>query len=238
MKRLLILTAVLASFTVNGQRIKSKHNISIGYSTAPTYSFRTLKNNDGSSSSDIVIDARNNNEVAKFGYRTGINFLFNVSGSIRFETGIVFTNKGYKTKKLDLTFIPPDPSLPATAKSVFSFQYIGIPLIARFITGKNKLRFISSVGLTTNFLLSVKQNTKYEYADGRTDRSNQSSTSGFKKVDISPSIGAGIDYKLNNKICLVAEPMFEYGIVKTRDTPVSEHLWNAGINIGFYYGLK
>ena len=104
--------------------------------------------------------------------------------------------------------------------------------------GKSKLRFISSVGFTTNFLLSVKQNTTYEYADGRTDKGKQSSTSGFKKIDISPTISAGIDYRLNDKMSLIAEPMFEYGVIKTRDTPVTEHLWNALVNIGFYYALK
>ncbi len=238
MKQLLILIAILATLTTNGQTAKSKHNISIGYSVAPAYSFRTLNNNDGNSSSDIATDARNKNELAKFGYRTGVNFLFSCSGSVGFETGIILSSKGYKTKKLNLTFAQPDPSSPVTAQFNYSYQYIGIPLKARFMTGKNKLRFISSVGFTTNFLSSVKHNTKYEYADGRTDNGKQSSTSGLKKVDISPTISAGIDYKLNDKIYLIVEPMFEYGVIKTRDTPVTEHLWDAGINIGFYYGLK
>jgi hypothetical protein len=50
-------------------------------------------------------------------------------------------------------------------------------------------------------------------------------------------VSAGVDYKLNNKMHLLAEPTFRYGIIKTKDAPVTEHLWNAGLNVGFYYSL-
>jgi hypothetical protein len=238
MKRLLIIITSFISFTVQGQDKNTIHKILIGFNFSPDHSYRALKNNDGSSSSDLVIKSRNDIEVARFGYTTGINIWFNCSRPVGFETGIQFSNKGYKTKNRNLVYFPPNASLPIRAKFIYAYQYIGIPLKAKFSWGKNKVRFLSSIGFMTNFLLNVKQHTNYEYADGTTQEKSQSSKSGFNKIDISPMISIGIDYNLNNKLHLFAEPTFRYGIIKTQDTPVSENLWNAGLNLGFYYALK
>ncbi len=238
MKRLLILITTFISLTVQGQDKNSSQKILIGFNFSPDYSFRTLKNNDGASSTDLVIKTRNDYEIAKFGYTTGLNICLNFSQHVGFETGIQFSNKGYKTKNYDLVYLPPSPSSPTKAKYNYAYQYIGIPLKAKFYFGKNKVRFLSSIGFMTNFLLNIKQTANYEYSNGKTEKKLQSSKSGFNKVDISPMISAGIDYKLNNKFHLFAEPTFRYGIVKIKDAPVAEKLWNAGLNIGFYYALK
>jgi hypothetical protein len=238
MKRVLFLIIILASITVQGQDTNPTQKILIGFSFSPDYSSRTLKNNDGSPSSDLVIKSRNDNEVAKFGFTTGLNVCFNFSQLVGLETGIQFSNKGYKTKSQDLTYFPPNPSLPTKAKTNYAYQYIGIPLKAKFCFGKSKVRFVSSIGFMTNFLLNVKQTTNYEYSNGKTEKKSQSSKSGFNKVDFSPMVSVGVDYKLTNKIHLLAEPTFRYGAVKTKDAPVTENLWSAGLNIGFYYALK
>jgi len=238
MKRLLILVITIVSLTVQGQDKKPAQKILIGFNFSPDYSSRTLKNNDGSPSSDLVINSRKDIEVAKFGYTTGLNVCFNFSQLLGFETGIQFSNKGYKTKSQDLIYFPPSPSSPTKAKTTYSYQYIGIPLKAKFSFGKSKVRFLSCIGFMTNLLLNVKQTNNFEYSNGKTEKKTQSSTSGFKKVDISPMISVGVDYKLNNKIHLLAEPTFRYGVVKTKDAPVTENLWNAGLNVGFYYALK
>ena len=238
LKQIFLLITTFASLTVQGQQTKPTRKILIGYNFSPDYSFRTLKNNDGSSSSDLVIKSRNDIEIAKFGYTTGLNVCINFSQLVGFETGIQFSNKGYETKNQDLVYFPPNPSLPTKAKTIYSYQYIGIPLKAKFSFGKSKVRFLSSIGFMTNFLLNVKQTTNYEYSDGKTEEKAQSTTAGFKKVDISPTISVGIDYKLNNKIHLIAEPTFRYGVIKIKDAPVTENLWNSGLNIGFYYALK
>jgi len=238
MKQLLILATTLVSLTVLGQDTNPTQKILIGFNFSPDFSSRTLKNNDGSSSSGLVIKSRNGNEIARFGYTTGLNVCFNFSQLVGFETGIQFSNKGYKTKVQDLVYFPPNTGLPTKWKNVYAYQYLGIPLKAKFSFGKGKIRFLSGIGLMTNFLLNVKQSGTYEYADGKTEKKSQSSKSGFKNVDISPVVSVGIDYKLNNKIHLFAEPTFRYGIIRTKDAPVTENLWSAGLNIGFYYALK
>jgi hypothetical protein len=238
MKRLLIFITTFISLSVHGQDKNPTQKILIGFNFSPDYSFRSLKNNDGASSTDLVIKTRNDIETAKFGYTTGLNVCINFSHLVGFETGIQFSNKGYKTKHQDLVYSPPNPSLPTKAKTNYAYQYIGIPLKAKFSFGKSKVRFVSSIGFMTNFLLNVKQTTNYEYSNGKTEKKSQSSKSGFNKVDFSPMVSVGVDYKLTNKIYLLADPTFRYGAVKTKDAPVTENLWSAGLNIGFYYALK
>jgi hypothetical protein len=47
----------------------------------------------------------------------------------------------------------------------------------------------------------------------------------------------GLEYRLKNSFFIRAEPTFRYGILKIIDQPVTEYLWNAGLNIGVYYDL-
>lgn len=238
MKQLLILATTLASLTAQGQNTSPVKKILIGFNFSPDYNSRTLKNNDGNPSNDLIIKSRNDIEVAKFGYTTELNACFNFSQLAGLETGIQFSSKGYQTKNQDLTYFPPNPDLPAKLKSIYAYQYIGIPLKAKFSFGTNQVRFVSSIGFITNFLLNVKQTSAYEYTNGNTEKKSQSSKSGFNKVDFSPMISAGIEYRLNKKIHLLAEPTSRYGILKTKDAPVTENLWNVGLNFGFYYALK
>jgi hypothetical protein len=238
MKRLFIFITTIISFTSHAQDKNSKQKILIGFNFSPDYSFRTLENNDGSSSTDFVIKSRNNIEQAKVGYTTGLNVYINASQPVGFETGIQFSNRGYKTKSQNLIFSFPSPNLPTKVKTTYSYQYIGVPLKAKFSFGKSKVRFVSSVGFITNLLLNVDQTNNLEYANGMVEKKTQSSTSGFKKVDLSPTISVGMDYQLNNKIHLLVEPTLRYGLLKTVDAPVTENLWTAGLNVGFYYVLK
>lgn len=238
MKQFLMLFLTLLSFTTFGQNSKQANKISIGYNFSIDNSFRTLKNSDGNSSTDLVINSRNNIEIAKIGYTTGLNLLFHFSDLFGFETGVQYSNKGYKTKEQELTYLPPNPSLPNKLTSSYSYQYIGIPLKAKFSFGKSKAHFTSAAGFMTNFLINIKQTNNYTYSDGNTEKKNQSSTTGFNKVDISPMVSIGVDYNLTDKIHIIAEPTFRFGLLSTKDAPVKEKLWNAGLNLGVVCDLK
>lgn len=238
MKSIIFLIAILASFTTQSQETKSLQKIFIGYNFSPDYNFRTLKKVNGISIDEIILQERNNNEVAKFGFTTGVNICIYLSQTIQLETGVQFSNKGYKTHKLDLYYIPENPSLPDKVKIIYSYQYIGIPLKARFSFEKNKVCFTSRIGFSANFLLGAKHSATYKYSDGKSEKKTETSNNDFRKLDISPEISIGIGYKLTNKIHLFAEPAFRYGILKTNKTTIKENLWNVGLNTGIYYVIK
>lgn len=242
MKRILQLLISILPFAVHAQQTKKQtglKKIFIGFNFSPDYDFRTLKNNDGGSSADLVIQLSNKSETGKFGYTTGLNACFNFTKRLGFETGIQYSDKGYQTKKQDLFYPPPpDPAAPVKAKFIYHYRYIDIPLKMNFTAGKSKIRFISSAGLTINFFMKETVTGIYEYANGKKEKKHQQSTFDYNKVNLSPMISLGLEYKLRDNIRVSAEPVFRYGVLKIIDQPVTAYLWDAGLNIGFYYGLK
>lgn len=254
MKLISILLTTVISTNVFGQEkqidipTSDFKQVQIGVNFSPDFCFRTLKNNDGSSISDIVLNLRNENETIKFGYTTGLNICFNFKKFVALETGIQYSNKGYQALMKDLTYgdmIDPrygfiyatSGTAPTKAKFIYNYHYIDIPLKVNFTFGKKKIRLISSVGLTTNIFIKETSASVLEYSDGKTDRKNYPTTFDYNKINISPIISVGIDYKINNRMNLRIEPTFRYGVLKIINTPIIGYLWNGGLNIGYYFGL-
>lgn len=237
MKQLLMLAFSFSAFTAVAQDNKGKKGIYVGYNFSPDYSYRTLHNID-ILGGDFMVKSRNDYEDGKFGFTTGLRVGFDVSSSLQLETGLQFSNKGYKTKNSELVYIDYDPNAPTKARFNYNYKYLGIPLNARFSFGENKLRIVASAGVMTNFLLNVKHISTYEYASSRKERISQSYTFQYKKIDLSPMLGLGFDFKLTSKINLLLEPTFRYNILRTFDGGIAEHLWGAGLNCGVNYSLR
>lgn len=242
MKYLILFLLTLTAFSSYGQD-KTKETptadfkrVQIGINVSPDVCFRTLKNNDGSWSSDLVVDQRNIMETVKVGYTAGLNVCFNIKKFVGLETGIQYSNKGYQTKKQDLIFGQPDPSLPKQSKFVYDFHCIDIPVKANFTIGKKKVRFFTSVGVTTNIFIKETQTSFLIYSD-RTDKKTSPTNFDYNKVNISPTVSVGIDYKINGRMNLRVEPTFRYGVLKIIDTPVTGYLYSGGLNISYYFGL-
>jgi hypothetical protein len=215
-----------------------KDKIAIGFNFSPDYTNRTLKNNNNSSTADMIIGVRNDTEMGKFGYTTGIIISTPLSEHFAFETGIQYSNKGYRTKPLELTYQVPEPNAPIKAKFKYNYCYIDVPLRVNFMTGKEDFKFIAATGIAVNFLVSSKDKVIYIYNDGRTETKKQQAHPGYKNINLSPFISLGFQSRLGTNIFLRVEPTFRYGILKNSDTPITEYLWSAGVNICYYYRLK
>ncbi len=244
MKRQLLLLMTVCGLAAHGQPAtntkpaKGFKKTLIGFSISADYNNRVLKNNDGASSGNFIIDLRNKQETGRIGLTSGVNICFSVTNQTEFETGIQYSLKGYQTEKYDLVYIVPDPAAPVRAKFLYNYHYIDVPLKINFIKGNRKLRFIAAAGFVTNILLIATVTQDLEYAGGKTSKSTSESGYKYNKINISPMISFGADYRLNHKMYLRAGPTFRYGILKNINSPVTERLWNAGLNIGYYYSLK
>ena len=253
MKTIIFLLTIAITTNLFGQEKQTdsqttdfkKVQISVSFSS--DYCFRTLNNNDGSWSSDLVINSRNNHEISKLGYTTGLSVIFSLKKNIGIEAGIQYSNKGYQTKMQDLNFgdsIDPkygfsfitSGSTPTQLKFIYSDYYIDIPLKINFSFGKKKISLITSAGLTTNIFIKETQTSVLVNSD-RTDRKTNPTNFDYNKVNISPTISVGIDYKINSRMNLRIEPTFRYGVLKIIDAPVTGYLYSGGLNISYYFGL-
>ncbi|HTA62930.1 MAG TPA: outer membrane beta-barrel protein [Bacteroidia bacterium] len=250
MKKLLafvfIITSVFA-YAQDSTKTKKVSRFFIGINFSPDYCFRTLKNNDGSSLSSELISIYNKVETAKFGFSTGINFCYLITTHISIDLGAQYSNKGFQEKDAELTFgsaidrrrgfVYNTNNSSVTGKIVYAYNYLDIPLKVNFVFGKKKVRFISSLGLTTNLLINSKNIFIGKDNTGKSIENSSSTTSTYNRINLSPNVSCGIDYKVNNKMFFRIEPTFRYGILKMTDTPVTQYLWNAGLNISYYFGL-
>jgi hypothetical protein len=257
MKRLITIAAIMISFPSFGQESSKAVNtadfnrLSFGINISPDYCFRTLKNNDGSSTSAMIIAERNKHELFKIGYTAGLNVCYNISRKAAIGLGVQYSNKGFKFSESgsDLTFgdmnDPRYGFIYATATGIpdkiitnYNYHYIDIPLTAVFTFGQKRIQFVTRVGIAANILLSSNEITILKYPDGSKKRQTQDQLYDYRKLDISPTASIGIAYKISNKICMKIEPTFRYGLIKIIDSPVTGYLWNGGLNISCYYSLR
>ena len=212
--------------------------IFVGFSFSPDYAYRTLKDNGGDDYTKQVIDSRNSMEIAKLDYTMGLDVSMNITKHFRVETGLHYSDKSYQTKKLDMYYQQsPDPVMPLTARVIYNYQYVDVPLKLTMIAGRSRLRFVTGTGVALNFLLNANTKSVFEYPNGRTRKEAQSSTFDFKKFNISTLFSVGAEYKVKKNMFVRMEPTVRYGLLKTIDRPVTEYLWNAGLNLGFYFAL-
>lgn len=241
MKYLLLIIGLVCCFTLQAQKNKpaKRGHLFIGFNSSPDYNYRVLKRNGGSSNTSSVLPVRNEREVRSAGFTTGLNFCVNFSHRVGFDAGVQYSNKGYQTTRYLLFYsLPPRSIDPIAAKFIYDYDYIDIPLKINLTFGKNKIRFISSAGFAANILVNSNVKSVLEYTGTGIIRQNETSTDDFKKVNISPLISLGVECKIRNKMYVRAEPTFRYQLLKNIDQPITEHLWNAGINVSFYYQLR
>jgi hypothetical protein len=235
MKQILITIAILFSFTLYGQETNT-----------PTTTQETNKLLIGFNFSPDVGYNLSNDYKPTFVYTTGINLNYNISKYIDFEIGTQYSKKGYnKITTLDWSVMFPSANSPYwnlqsnEFKTTFKYHYIDIPVRAIFSSGKSKIQFVTSVGITTNILIKASVTSIYHHKDGSKERDTYyDNIDHLKKVNITPTISAGIAYQISDKLKLNIEPTQRFGLFNTRKYGVKNYLWSTGLNITCYYTLK
>lgn len=220
--------------SINGKRFF------IGINFSPNYCYRYLTKNDNNLTDDKWTTIKNLEDsiyIPKFGYTTGINFGFQINRKFSVETGIQYSNNGYKTIPFSTLYHFNEPT--AIATNIINYKYMDIPFIANFSFFSDKrVQIIIGVGSTLNYLLQVSGKTIPETPTATFQTKTNVIKYPYNKINISTTISAGFKYKINDRINLRAAPIFRYGLLNIDNKSYSSiHLWNAGLNISFNIGL-
>lgn len=256
MKNILLVVFALLASTLNGQEViekpvnLNKKQIAVGLVFSPDYCFRTLKNNDGSSSSAMIIDLRNEMEEPVVGFTAGLNFFYGITKKVGIESGVHYSRQGFQIKKNDLFFGDPiDPrngqvyessgtEAPSSVKYIDNYNYLEIPLRAMFSFGEKRIRVIASGGVTTDIFLNASETIILKYEDGDVNRTKQDSPFDSNTLNLTATISVGAEYRLNSNFFFKAEPTFRYGLLEINDYPITAYLWRTGLAFGCYYNLR
>jgi hypothetical protein len=210
----------------------TKRNFSIGLSVSPDYSFRTLKAN---ASNQWFADSRNDIEIPKIGYTVGLKLHSGLNKRFSFEAGLLFSDKGERTRKTDLNFAQSKQALPIKSSMIYHYFYLDIPLKVRYYflaTGNGG--FFVSAGLSPNFFLSQKSTSIVEYDDGHIKK-NHSFRGNLSRVNLSFTAGIGFQTDISKALYLSIEPTYRRSITSIIDAEPKSYLFSAGLDLGLYY---
>jgi hypothetical protein len=205
----------ICGFAQNSDSIKS-NKVSIGFNYSGDYSYRSLKATD--SYKDIV-EMYDSIEHAKYGSTFGISGIYSVSDKFSVSIGLLFADKGEKTKVL----------LGAnTYTSKRYYYYLDIPVKADYFFYKNS--FYATVGVSPNIFLSsevknLEENTK--------ERDN----SKFSTINVACIAGIGLCQQLSESWKFKSEIVYRRSLQSIMDSPIKRNLYSVGLNVGFVYKL-
>jgi len=211
---------------------------SFGITFSPDYCYRTLKSD---TSVKWLTDSRDSLEIPKFGFTAGLNLALKINNRISLETGLLFSDKGEKTKEFALFGITPsgqpDPDQPTKCSSVFHYSYIDIPVKVHYYLLTQRAKLFLSAGISPNVFLSQSVTSTFEYSDGHTTKTTSAGNAGFTGINLTVIAGLGFGYDLTNKFYLKIEPEYRRSITSIVDAPMKVYLYSIGINTGLYYKL-
>lgn len=238
MKNLLAFLIIipLTTFSLISDTI-AKKKFAVGISFSPDYAYRTLKTD---ASSQWIADNRNDTEIPKFGYTTGLNFSMTLGKRFSVEIGALYSDKGEKTKKINLVWGTPDPDAPTKVKFIHHYYYLDIPLKVNFHFFKiRKNGFFVSAGISSNIFITEKTTTIADYSDGHTSTNTRFDQDELKKLNFAFTAGIGYQNHLSNKLLLNVQPTYRRSITPVNhivyDGWIRSYLYSLGLDIGLYY---
>ena len=196
-KNLILIVLLFCSSLLFGQTNK----INIGFELGT--SLNSLYGND-------VLD---DNEIS-FGFSGGLTFQYNFTGLVSLRTNISFERKGFATK-IQLTDELGNSIGEVTSQS--NFDYLTIPLLARFTFGK-KIHFFVNAGPYLGYLLKEKDITE---AFGEYQKLESVNTDRFERLDFGITTGLGVIFSIQDKLLLTVEIRNNLGLVNISSLPVT-----------------
>ncbi len=234
-----------------GADMGSFHRLELGVHVSPDMAHRLLRNNNGDQFTDMIIDNRNEREAPKPGVTAGLSVGYRFLPWLGLETGVVYSNKGFLSKKRALTFgtmidprygfqyqTSPEGNTPTHVRIIDNFHYVGIPLKVNFRVGAQRWKFVAGIGATAEFLTAATGTMVLYMSDGTRQRETEPASEDFRIFSLSPMVSVGVEYALTPNMALRAEPVFRFGALQIIDTPVTGHLYSAGLQLGYHYLLR
>jgi hypothetical protein len=184
----------------------SSKRFSMGLSFAPGITYRSLKYSE---TNGWISNQRDEEEVPKFGFSTGVNLFFRINSHLTIETGLLYANRGQKKKKQDLEWSSQDSSFPESVVIINSYQFFELPVKANYyFTSGKKLQYYVSGGFSNTVFIQKKTKVKSIYKDGNKRKSTSVDDLGYSAINFFINVGVGMEYHLSRKLSIRIEPAY------------------------------
>jgi hypothetical protein len=212
MRLFIYICLCLLPLKVSGQTDDARA-LSIGLVYSPGVSYRQL---NFSSTDEWIEEVRNNDEIPKYSFSTGARIGFTITNRVSVVTGLMFTNRGERTKEIQLAWPTSGEDYPQSSRTVVSYRYLELPLQVMYaIHKKQRLALYLTGGISFNLLFSKATRVKVELPDGDIRTIKSSKRAGNNRFVFCTSLGFQAAYRLTNKISLIIAPTFHRSITST-----------------------
>ena len=149
MKNIVIITIF---FLIYGSVTSQENKFSLGVAGSyDNYSLQALKSFGSDVYTFDIIPA----------YALGIDFRYQTNNHLFFESGLFYTDKGFKVNYRFIFIDPNDPFIPK--ESTVKLRSLGVPVIlGYYIKGGNKLKFYISVGFLNEIVFDISETSTFE----------------------------------------------------------------------------
>jgi hypothetical protein len=212
MRLFIYICLCLLPLKVSGQTDGARA-LSIGLFYSPGVSYRQL---NFSSTDEWIEKVRNNDEIPKYSFSTGAKIGVTIADRVSVVTGLMFTNRGERTKETQLTWQTSSQDYPQSSRTVVSYRYLELPLQVMYaIHKKQRLALYLTGGISFNLLLSKATKVKVEFPDGDIQTIKSSKRAGNNRFGFCTSLGFEASYRLSNKISFIIGPTFHRSVTPT-----------------------
>lgn len=214
---------------------------SIGIGASSELSYRYLNAVDyelifGQALEEVVIESRNRNEKASFGFTAGILSEYWINKRFSLEFGFFYAKRGYETEEFWLANNTGTGSGIGYYKRVY--YIIDFPVRINYTSKLTERWFLSSgLGITSNFLLKRVIKSHFEWTNGNIEDKNQTVKSDYDMFNLSPSVSVSAGYKLGDRSAIKAGYIFRYAILAPTETTIIEHLYQLGFQCSYSISL-
>ena len=242
MNRLLfVFIALFFGFTCHSQELP---NWTFGASFSSEFAYRWL---EAEEEVQWIADLRNSEETVKWAYSTGLSAKRKVISGFYLGTGILFANRGYRTKKDSLVFgdmIDPrygfvsDPQTDedVTAYFRYHFYYLDIPLIAAYHFPIGSGSLMVSINPTYSFLLKANNRLVSNVDD--LNRTNDYDIDSYTRHNFGIQAQLGYEFSIGKSFGLAFYADGYYPFNNVSDSPLTAYLYSAGVGASLNYHIS
>ena len=173
-----------------------------------------------------------------FGYTTGLSLIYKFNRRFSLETGILYSNKGYKIKDDELMYSStgqdiPDSKIPTKMKILYNHYYLDIPFKINYLIVKSNLSYYLTAGASASVFIKGTRTRILEYKNGENDKKTYLSEYDFLNYNYAVLFGFGMEYDILKRLEIKIEPIFRRSLTPDIDLKVKRYLYSFGVNIGF-----
>lgn len=188
-----------------------------------------------------LLELKNENDRFGMGYRLGFNFEYRMRNHFSLKTGILYSDRSYRTKVKSLDWADKTlDNLPDASYLSYHFNYIDIPLKLSYeFAHYSRLRFYASAGVSTSLFFSNVQKKHVQTGNNWNTTKDSQFLFGYDVINFFGELDLGIDYQLSDQFKLRFNLNLQHSIKGLNSNLLSKtYLQSSGLGIGLLFTPK